>query len=133
MEQIATGRADYLYDRVVSAISRMVERGTLRPGDRIPSIRKLSSTNGVSISTVLQAYLVLENKGIIEAKPQSGYYVKSRRDLPAEPKPTNPPPIVTAVGVSQLVAQVFQCRARPRCHEFGRGNSEPRPASDQTA
>ena len=75
MEQIATDRVDYLYDRVADEISRMVNRGTLRPGDRVPSIRKLSSTNGVSISTVLQAYLVLENKGIIEAKPQSGYYV----------------------------------------------------------
>jgi DNA-binding transcriptional MocR family regulator len=125
MEQIATERVDYLYDRVVENIFHLVEQGTLRPGDRIPSIRKLSSTNGVSISTVLQAYLVLENKGIIEAKPQSGYYVKSRRDLPEEPKPTSPPPTVTAVGVSQLVSQVFRAARDPGITNLGAATPSP--------
>jgi DNA-binding transcriptional MocR family regulator len=125
MEQIATDRVDYLYDRVADEISRMVNRGTLRPGDRVPSIRKLSSTNGVSISTVLQAYLVLENKGIIEAKPQSGYYVKSRRDLPAEPKLSNPPSTVTTVGVTQLVAQVFHAARDPGVTNLGAATPSP--------
>ena len=125
MEQIVTDRVDYLYDRVVDEISRLVDRGTLRPGDRIPSVRKLSSTNGVSISTVLQAYLVLENKGVIEARPQSGYYVKSRRDLPAEPKPTNPPRTVTTVGVTQLVAQVFHAARDPGVTNLGAATPSP--------
>jgi DNA-binding transcriptional MocR family regulator len=125
MDHIATNRIDYLYDRVVDEISRLVDQGTLRPGDRIPSIRKLSSKDGVSISTVLQAYLVLENKGIIEARPQSGYYVKSRRDLPAEPKPTNPPSTATAVGVSQLVSQVFHAARDPRVTNLGAATPSP--------
>src|ERR1043166_7686707 len=102
MNEIASTSEDYLYDRVVSRIARLIDQGTLRPGDRIPSIRKLSSNDSVSISTVLQAYLVLERKGLIEAKPQSGFYVRPRRDFPAEPKPTHPPPTVTRVGVSEL-------------------------------
>jgi len=100
MNETAASNENYLYDRVVSRISRLIEQGTLRPGDRVPSIRKLSSNDGVSVSTVLQAYLVLESKGLIEAKPQSGFYVRPRRDLPAEPKPSQPPPTVTRVGVS---------------------------------
>lgn len=34
----------------------------------------------VSVTTVLQAYLVLESRGLIEARPQSGYYVKIRME-----------------------------------------------------
>jgi DNA-binding transcriptional MocR family regulator len=125
MDQIATNRTDYLYERVVDEISHLVDQGTLRAGDRIPSIRKLSSKDGISVSTVLQAYLVLENKGIIEARPQSGYYVKSHRDLPAEPKPTHPPPTVTAVGVSQLVSQVFHAARDPRVTDLGAATPSP--------
>src|SRR2546427_9246621 len=85
MNESLQSSENYLYDRVVNRISRLIDQGTLRAGDRIPSIRKLSSKDGVSVSTVLQAYLVLESKGLIEAKPQSGFYVRLRRDLPAEP------------------------------------------------
>src|SRR6058998_2447751 len=114
MNETAASNENYLYDRVVSRISRLIEQGTLRPGDRVPSIRKLSSNDGVSVSTVLQAYLVLESKGLIEAKPQSGFYVRPRRDLPAEPKPSQPPPTVTRVGVSQLVSQIMGAARNPQ-------------------
>src|SRR5437870_4385296 len=119
MNETAASNENYLYDRVVSRISRLIEQGTLRPGDRVPSIRKLSSNDGVSVSTVLQAYLVLESKGLIEAKPQSGFYVRPRRDLPAEPKPSQPPPTVTRVGVSQLVSQIIGAARNPQMINFG--------------
>ena len=56
----------------------MIEKGTYRPGERIPSIRNLSRQMRVSINTVMQAYAHLENVGMVEARPQSGYYVRSR-------------------------------------------------------
>jgi DNA-binding transcriptional MocR family regulator len=105
----------------VNRISRLIDQGTLRAGDRIPSIRKLSSKDGVSVSTVLQAYLVLESKGLIEAKPQSGFYVRLRRDLPAEPKPSNPSAAVTRVGVNELVLQVVHAASNPEMMNLGAG------------
>jgi DNA-binding transcriptional regulator YhcF (GntR family) len=54
----------------------MIE-GTLQPGDRLPSVRKLHQQLSVSISTILEAYRVLEDRGWVQARSQSGYYVKS--------------------------------------------------------
>jgi len=105
---------DYLYEQVVARIAALINRGTLRPGERVPSVRRLSSQLGVSISTVLQAYFVLEDRGFIEARPQSGFYVKLRlRELPPEPKPSHPYPSATRVGVADLVAKFFQAARNP--------------------
>jgi DNA-binding transcriptional MocR family regulator len=67
-----------LYEKVGSEISALIDGGTYRAGDRLPSLRQLSSTFSVSINTVMQAYAVLEDRRIIEARPQSGYYVCAR-------------------------------------------------------
>lgn len=74
-----------LYDRVAERIEHMIHKGALRSGDRVPSVRKLSDQQRVSVSTVLQAYAILESKGLIEARPQSGYYVRRRPAVAPEP------------------------------------------------
>lgn len=116
----------YLYERVVDKIAKLVHQGTLRPGERIPSVRRLSSQLGVSISTVLQAYLVLENRGLIEARPQSGYYVRFRfRELPPEPTTSDPYPSATLVGVNELVSKVFQAARNPDIVPLGAATPSP--------
>jgi DNA-binding transcriptional MocR family regulator len=74
-----------LYDRVAERIEQMIERGSLKRGDRVPSVRKLSDREQVSVSTVLQAYAILESRGLIEARPQSGYFVRGRTTPSPEP------------------------------------------------
>src|SRR5512138_1283638 len=64
-----------LYERVAADIADLVARGTYRPGDRVPSVRELARQLRVSVNTVLEAYAQLENRRVIEARPQSGYYV----------------------------------------------------------
>lgn len=110
---------DLLYERVADHITQLIDQGTLRAGERLPSVRKLSSQMEVSISTVLQAYMNLEDKEWIEARPQSGFYVKPQRKLPPEPKASTPSPLVTRVGVSELVAQVFQSAHDPDVIQLG--------------
>jgi len=65
-----------LYEKFAQDLEDQVHAGTFPVGARIPSIREASARQGISFSTVLQAYQVLENRGVIEARPQSGYYVK---------------------------------------------------------
>ena len=65
----------HLYRQVADRIAGMVESGTFKPGDRIPSIRELSRQAQVSINTVKVAYAHLEDRCLIEARPQSGFYV----------------------------------------------------------
>ncbi len=79
-----------LYEEVAGRIEQLIAQGTLRPGERIPSIRRLHRQWGVSVSTVLEAYRRLEDRGWVEARPQSGYYVKAR------PGPRLPEPGVSA-------------------------------------
>jgi len=67
-----------LYEQIARIITHLIENGTFRVGDRIPSIRRLHKDMKVSISTVMEAYRVLEEQGMIKAHPQSGYYVLPR-------------------------------------------------------
>ncbi|HEY6871394.1 MAG TPA: PLP-dependent aminotransferase family protein [Geobacteraceae bacterium] len=66
-----------LYEEVAARIGGMIRKGTYRAGERIPSIRALSRQMRVSVNTVMEAYAQLENVGMIEARPQSGFYVCS--------------------------------------------------------
>ena len=72
-----------LYEEVTVRIGGMIGNGTYRAGERIPSIRALSRQMRVSANTVMESYARLENSGLIEARPQSGYFVCSRLADPA--------------------------------------------------
>jgi DNA-binding transcriptional MocR family regulator len=69
----------YLYTQVIHLIDQRISSGELRPGDRLPSLRRLSAGLGVSVPTVKQAYLELERRGTVESRPQSGFYVQAQR------------------------------------------------------
>jgi DNA-binding transcriptional MocR family regulator len=95
-----------LYEQVADRIRAAIDSGTLRPGDRLPSIRRLSQQHDVSISTVLEAYAQLEAAGVLEARAQSGHYVRSRR-TPPEIRATRPPQESAPVSVSSLVRSIY--------------------------
>src|SRR5215510_7542403 len=67
-----------LYEQLATDLSDAITQGSLRAGDRLPSVRRLADDRGVSIATVLSAYLQLENAGLIEVRPKSGHYVRVR-------------------------------------------------------
>ena len=125
---------DHLYEALAQRIGSLIEHGTLRAGDRVPSVRRVSRQESVSIATAVQAYRVLENRGLIEARPQSGYYVRPRAwQPPAEPGISRPTSRSTKVNVAELVMRVMyspmvqQAQTRPGelCANFG--NARPNP------
>lgn len=63
------------YEHVADAIERQIETGVLTPNERVPSLRAMSRSAGVSVGTVLQAYAHLESRGLLTARPRSGYFV----------------------------------------------------------
>ncbi|MEM7773740.1 MAG: PLP-dependent aminotransferase family protein [Cyanobacteria bacterium P01_A01_bin.37] len=101
--ELATGTP--LYEQVANHLQRLIrEGGTLAPGDRVPSVRKLKQQLSVSMSTVLEAYRLLEDRGIIAARPQSGYYVKATALVrPDEPSQSTPPRHVCPVDISPML------------------------------
>src|SRR5215470_16495535 len=109
-----------LYKQVALRISELVEHGTLRPGERVPSVRRCSEQQNVSIATVMQAYRLLESQGIIEARPQSGYYVRAQRWIaPPEPEMSKPAPRAVQPRVSDLVIQVVKAGRDPGLVRLG--------------
>ena len=109
-----------LYRQVALRISELIEHGTLRPGERVPSVRRCSEQQNVSIATVMQAYRLLESRGVIEARPQSGYYVRRERWVPPpEPEMSRPTARPVEVRVSDLVLQIVRAGRDPNFIRLG--------------
>ena len=72
-----------LYQRIAQQLAEDIRRGVYQPGERVPSVRKMSAQLNVSHATVLQAYANLEDQGLIRARPQSGFYVHQTPALTA--------------------------------------------------
>lgn len=64
-----------LYQELASRLAGLIRAGTFTAGDRLPSVRQASREHQVSITTVMEAYRSLEDQGVIQARPRSGYYV----------------------------------------------------------
>ena len=117
---------DHLYEQMAGKIHQLIQHGTLRPGDRVPSVRRLSEQHDVSVATVLQAYMLLEDRGLIEAKPQSGYYVRARfLTQPPEPAKTETALEACCVTVDELVTRVVRAMRNPDIVPLGAGTPDP--------
>lgn len=115
-----------LYEQVAGQIASLVEKGTYRPGDRVPSIRSLSRQMKVSVNTIREAYGYLEVRCVIEARPQSGYYVCARLpEVPAEPEFENREIHPTEVGVGDLAEMVMRDIANPDLIQLGASVPDP--------
>ena len=98
-----------LYLRVERNLEDQIQKGTFAIGDQVPSVRALSQHHRVSISTVLQAYFWLENRGWIEARPKSGFYVRTPlHDMKHEPGYRSVESKPTPVTIGELILDVVQ-------------------------
>lgn len=96
------------YEQYAEEIADLIARQALRPGDRLPSVRQASASRGISPSTVFEAYYLLEARGLIQARPRSGYYVNAvRTPTQLEPVTARPSPESTSVAISDLVFDVL--------------------------
>lgn len=110
----------FLYEQVAADLAELIRQGTFRPGERLPSVRQLSQRRKISITTVLQAYMRLEDRGLIEARPQSGYYVRLRplESLP-EPEMTFPSPDPSRVSLRDVIMMVLRDAMNPNLVQLG--------------
>jgi DNA-binding transcriptional MocR family regulator len=109
-----------LYEQVAQKLQEQVASGVYRQGERVPSVRRLSNQLDVSISTVVEAYRRLESRGVLEARPQSGYYVRTRLwQPPAQPEISKPHCSPTAVSVSALVLKMLRASRDPEVLPLG--------------
>ncbi|WP_199635349.1 PLP-dependent aminotransferase family protein [Serratia sp. PAMC26656] len=109
------------YATLAAILSQRIEQGLYPAGDRLPSVRMLSQEHGVSISTVQQAYRLLEESQLVEARPKSGYFVRGLRTLAELPAVTRP--VQRPVDISQWEQVLELIRTKPRedLVQLGRG------------
>src|SRR5690349_7608895 len=100
---------DHLYLEVSDRIEQLIAKKALRVGDKLLSVRALSKEQGISLSTAFQAYYHLESKGLIEARPQSGYYVRySPQHTLNIPKVAKSLDEVLPVSIDDMIASVYK-------------------------
>ncbi|VYU43496.1 PLP-dependent aminotransferase family protein [Metakosakonia massiliensis] len=109
------------YENLATLLAQRIEQGLYRHGEKLPSVRKLSQEHGVSISTVQQAYQVLENLQLITPQPRSGYFVAPRKSQPPVPAMTRP--VQRPVEITQWdeVLTLLDARGDKEIITFGGG------------
>lgn len=120
-----------LYQTLAADIESQVARGVLLEGEKLPSVRQTSQHRSLSISTVLRAYSQLESRGVIESRPQSGYFVRARQakvPRPAAPAaPSQPLVLSSEVDVSRLVLSTLRTIRKEGAVPLGSPYPDPAP------
>src|SRR5688500_5825355 len=99
---------EHIYVQVAQGLEKMISEDVLKIGDKLPSVRMLSDEYGISMGTAFQAYYHLEGKGLIEARPKSGYYVRfSQRRFPEMPRMLQPDAFSHEVSVKEMIASIY--------------------------
>ena len=76
--QIDKSQARPLHKQIVDKIKSLIDQGTLIPGSRLPSSRRLARMLGVNRTTVYQAYEELQAQGYLQSRPGSYNIVQKR-------------------------------------------------------
>lgn len=115
-----------LYEKFADEIAQLIRTGVLAANQKAPSVRSASRTYGVSQATVYQAYYLLEGRGLLQARPRSGYFVRSQaKGLLAEPQISKKIADSTDVDVSELVFSVLSSIKDPNTIPFGSAFPSP--------
>lgn len=96
-----------LYQQLAAEIAERIASGVYVPGERLPGVRSLASTRGVSVATAVSAYQMLADSGRIEARPRSGFYVRARQAIqsiePESAAQAMPPRLVTGQAMAMAL------------------------------
>src|ERR1700743_3762854 len=99
----------FRYEEVADKVTDIVKNLKLNAGDRVPSVRRVSKELRVSMSTVFQAYHLLEAKGVIIARPRSGYFVnQSAKNNQAPKAPGNYVPLPSQGSLNSMIANMVK-------------------------
>ena len=72
---VSTSTKEPIYEQVANQIKKQIINQQLKPGEALPSIRKLATDLHISVITTKRAYDDLESEGIIVTRQGQGTYV----------------------------------------------------------
>lgn len=116
----------FRYMRLADDMEHQIQGGVYRAGEKLPSIRKMHRRTGFSITTVYQAYIELEKRGVVEPAPKSGFFVKPRlRNILAPPRLKKHTPLPRRVAIHELVNAIIEAMSDPEMISLGAGAPSP--------
>lgn len=68
-----------IYEQIVEQMKRNISKGYLKPGDAIPSVRRMALELTITPGTVAKAYQELERQKLIETIRGKGTFVASQK------------------------------------------------------
>lgn len=74
-----------LYIQLATELGKLIQSGLLTGGTKLPAIRFLSKQLAINRDTVVSAYKLLENQGLVEGYIGKGTYVVPSSPLPLSP------------------------------------------------
>jgi DNA-binding transcriptional MocR family regulator len=111
---LARGADSTLAEQLAQRLAERIQQRLLPPGARLPSVRDCAQRHGVSPSTVVAAYDRLQAQGLVQARPQRGFFVrdsagparKAAAPGTAQRSPLRPAP----VDATALIRGMFQAQ-----------------------
>jgi DNA-binding transcriptional MocR family regulator len=105
-----------LAEQLAQRYAERIAQKLLVPGARLPSVRAAAERHRVSPATVVGAYDLLQAQGLVEARPQRGFFVRAAAPLPARapargaaPAPSAAP-LSVPVDATALIRSMFQAQ-----------------------
>lgn len=114
-----------LYRELAERLQTLIDDRIYPVGSALPGVRRLSRQHGVSVSTAVNACQELERRGILEARPRSGYFVlrpAALRDPPRLRGASRRPRPVTG---QDRVLQLIQAANDPHVVNLGAAVPDP--------
>ena len=96
------------YQQVAYHISQQISAGLLKTGEKAPSVRQCANEMGLSISTVIRGYELLQDQMLIESRPQSGFYVRAQYQPKKTPKISQPLVRPSNINLDSLAVTLLQ-------------------------
>ncbi|PID44870.1 MAG: GntR family transcriptional regulator [Proteobacteria bacterium] len=125
-EKSSHSHENRLYAKLADQIQEYIRESVYRANEKLPSVRTLAKTHNVSISTAVAAYNHLEDKGVIFARPKSGYFVKQaeQRNVRA-PRIGQESTLPAEVSSMQRVMEIMRDSSDPSFVNFGAAVPSP--------
>jgi DNA-binding transcriptional MocR family regulator len=114
-----------LYASVAADLGGLIATGQLQPHTRVPSVRRLAQQRGISITTAVASLRILEQQGLIEARPKSGYFVAMRRAPAPEPVVVELPRTARLAGAQALLKRLSEASLNPEVAPLGQAIPDP--------
>ena len=103
----------FTYEILAKEVATAITNGQLPPGSRIRSIREYANSHNVSVNTVKTAYRLLEDRGLIVARPQAGYFVSNNIPVLSAPAAlTHAPEKLSLSGIKRLLSVILDNHAK---------------------